>query len=162
VTITQSVFGALLVVGLLALAGGYGWSQWRLLRRLRAPGRPGGEDDRYLRGQARRRLATSVLLLVLAGLLAVALACLEGPAQRLADQAPGAAPTPEQRQFFHFYGAYWIVFLLVLLAVVALAGIDLWAIRRYGARQFRRLQDDRRAMLERQAALLRQQWLERN
>ena len=42
----------------------------------------------------------------------------------------------------------------VLLLV--LAALDLLAIRRWGLRQFRKLQADRRAMIERQAARLRE------
>jgi hypothetical protein len=49
-----------------------------------------------------------------------------------------------------------VALLVVLLAVVVLAALDLLAIRRWGLRQFRKLQADRRAMIERQASRLRQ------
>jgi hypothetical protein len=66
-------------------------------------------------------------------------------------------PTPEQEQFVRLYSLYWIVFLLVLLAVVLLAGVDFFAIRSYGQRQLRRIRADRRAMLEGELARLRSQ-----
>ena len=49
------------------------------------------------------------------------------------------------------------VFCLVLLTLVCLAFFDLFAIRRFGRRHYRQIQDDRRAMIERQVALLRTQ-----
>jgi hypothetical protein len=48
------------------------------------------------------------------------------------------------------YGVYWIVLLVVLMAVVVLAGIDLWETRRRGLRERRKLLDDQRVMLRRQ------------
>ena len=64
---------------------------------------------------------------------------------------------PEDRQFSRFYGAYWIGTLLVLGVIVAVAGLDLWATRRYGLRKFRQIQTDRRAMLQRQLERYRQE-----
>src|SRR5206468_3992140 len=112
----------------------------------------------------KRRLAGSVLMAVFAGLLAGSLTFLEDPAGRLAEEGEAAREhgqqpvlDPEQKQFIHFYGGYWIVMLLVLLALVALAAFDLLATRRFGLRQYRKIQTDRRAMIERQAARLRQE-----
>ena len=158
----QLVSGVLLVLGLVLLASFYTWRQVRALRQLRHASDPGSAEHRYRRAQAWRRLVNSGLMFVLAGLLAGALACLEAPAQRLADErdavrAAGAEPvtTPEERSFFRVYGAFWIVILLVLLAVVVLAGMDLWATRTFALREHRKIQADRRAMIERQAARLR-------
>ena len=157
---TQIVFGVALVAVLLGLAGFYGWRQVRLLRRLPADPAEAGEEEAWLREQAWRRLVCCALMVVLAVLLSGALLYLEGPAQALADrvdaEGPDVADTPEHRHFVNFYSYYWIAFLLVLLALVVVAGIDVWAVRRFGLRQLRRLQADRRAMIARQSALLRQ------
>jgi hypothetical protein len=94
-------------------------------------------------------------MVILGVLLAVALLCLEEPADQIAKG--GQAEVEKQREFADFYGWYWIVFLLLLLALLVLAGIDLVSIRRHGWKQMRRLQEDRREMIARQAALLRQE-----
>jgi hypothetical protein len=160
---SQILFGTLLVVALVALGGFYIWRQVRLLRRLRLRLDIPSEEDDFLRGQARRRLLGSALMLVLAGLLAFVLTTLEPPAQRLAEQrepftADNAPPfTPEQESFLRWWGGLWVVILVVLLAVVVVAGIDAWATRSFARRAFRKLQDDRRAMIERQVARLRQE-----
>ena len=156
----QTVFGALLVAALLFVSLYYAWRQLRALRALRGASLP-DEEMRYERAKARLRLINSVLTLLLAGLLIAGLVYLEGPAQRLADEraaAPDGQPlTPQERVFVRLYGWFWIAFMLILLAVVALAAVDLFSTRRYGLRQHRKLQADRRAMIERQAARIRQQ-----
>jgi hypothetical protein len=160
----QITFGVVLVVALVALAAFYAVRQVRTLRRLRTAD-PSAAETGYRRTQARRRLASSALLLVLAGLLAGALGFLEGPAQRLADrraaqrQETGEEPraTAEEQTFFRLYSAYWVVFLLVLLAVVVLAFLDLLSTRRFGREEHRKLREDRRSMIEHHAARLRQE-----
>ena len=155
---TQGIFGALLVAVLLFVSVFYAWRQARALAGLRRrPDLPADESE-HQRRQAWRRLVGSGLLLLLAGLLAGALVYLEAPAQRLADlDVPDtSAYTPEQRAFLRLYGGWWITLLLVLLAVILLAGLDLWATYRWGVRQHRKLQADRRAMVERQVARLRE------
>jgi ABC-type Fe3+ transport system permease subunit len=158
----QIIFGAVLVAALLFLALYYGWRQVVALRRLRRNPDLPDDERRYQHRQAVGRLVNSVLLLVLAALLTGIMAYLETPTQQLINQdaavAPGEKPperTPEQRQLVLIWGWWWVAFLVVLLAVVVLAALDLWAIRRWGLRQYRKLQADRRAMIERQAARLR-------
>jgi len=157
---SQIVFGVVLVIVLLGLAGFYGWRQLLVLRRVPPDPEAWGEEGVYLRRQARRRLVSCVLMVLLANMLAGALLFLEAPTQQLADrvdaEGPQAVEGAAEREFVNFYSYYWITFLLLLLALVVLAGIDLWAVRRFGMRQLRRLQDDRRAMIARQTALLRQ------
>jgi hypothetical protein len=162
----QIVFGASLVAVLLGVAGFYSWRQLRLLRRLnlrREQEFLATEEDEFLRRQAWRRLINSGLMLVLAALLTGLLIWFEGPAQELAvtrDAFPeGQVPplNPEQRSFAQVYTGLWIALLLVLLAVVLVAAVDVWSTRRYAVRQYRKLQADRRAMIERQVARLRQE-----
>jgi len=62
---------------------------------------------------------------------------------------------PEEWEFAHTYAVYWIVCLLVLLAILATATLDLLAIRRFGRRQISQIQSDRRAMIEREVARMR-------
>jgi cytochrome c-type biogenesis protein CcmH/NrfG len=160
----QTLFGAVLVAALLFLSIFYTWRQVLALRRLRlTPDLPADEMS-YQRRQAWRRLVTCALMFVLAVLLTGALVYLEEPAQRLADARDAAQKagepdelSPEDRGFARFYGAFWMIFLLVLMVVVLLAALDLWSTRRYGLREHRKLLADRRAMLERQVAQLRQE-----
>jgi hypothetical protein len=162
------VFGSLLAAGVLAVAVGWGWGQVRALRRLgREPDLP-DDERRWRRAQAWRRLVGCGLMLLLAGLLAGALIYLEDYAQRLANQreaAPEGAVfvwTPDERVFLRFWGGYWIAVLLVLLALMVLTGYDLWSLRRRALSEYRRLQADRRDMIERQMVRLRQERDERN
>jgi ABC-type Fe3+ transport system permease subunit len=170
VALTQLICVALAIPVLLGLSFVFGWQQYTALRRLRdSPALPVAER-RQQRRQAYRRLVTCGLLALLALLLAGAQLFLEERADNLIDeqraqsQDQGAeAPfTPEQRNFARFYGVYWIVCLVVLLAVVGLAGIDLWETRRRGLRERRKLLDDQRGMLRRQITRLRQERDERN
>ena len=51
----------------------------------------------------------------------------------------------------------WLGAFLVLMAILYLAAADLWAIRQYSLRHHRKIQADRRAMIEDQAARMRRQ-----
>jgi hypothetical protein len=164
VTWFQTLFGAGLIGALVVLSLFYIWRQVQALRRLRSlPDLP-PEERLFLRRQAWRRLVNSVLMLVLAALLTTALVYLEEPAQRLAEARDAAQQagnpgelTGKDRDFAHLYGAFWLVFLLVLMVVVLLAALDLWSTRRYGLREHRKLLADRREMIERQVARLREE-----
>jgi hypothetical protein len=169
----EIITGTVLAVVLFGLAGFTLWWQLSKLRRLASQQLP-DEETHFLRRQAGRRLATAGLLLVLAILLAVGVAVLQAPAQQLGDEREAAREaarqageeppplTPEQRRFAETYRWYWMVFLVVLFLVIVLAGADLWSVRRYGMRQRRRLNEDRRAMIQRQLHRLRQERDERN
>jgi uncharacterized membrane protein len=159
----QIVFGVLIVIATAALGGYYAWRQWQMLRRLRAdPALP--DDERpFLRNQAWRRLAGSVLLLIFAGLF-IPMFHLEGRASELEQQGAAAVARgeqgqldPAQREFFRLYLAYWIVLLLLLLAIIALAGYELYAIRRFSVHHLRRIQDERRAMIASETARIRRE-----
>jgi hypothetical protein len=161
---SQIIFGGVMVGLLLVLAGFFGWRQVRTLRQLRHGDSQPAEDQRYARNQAWRRLVCSACMVLLAGFLAGGLFFLEAPAeeyarQRAAAPADGGPPpwTEEQRNFARLYGWYWLSALLVLLVMLVLAGFDIRAIRRYGQRHHRKLQEDRRAMIARQVARLRQE-----
>jgi heme/copper-type cytochrome/quinol oxidase subunit 2 len=145
----ERVYGALLVAVLTVLAGFYAWRQASLLRRLRGPHGLSAEEARWRRGQAWRRLFGSALMLALAALLAWAVLV-------VGERAQGLADTPEGHHFMRLYTSVWIVFLILLLALVILAAVDVWFTRRFSLRQQRKILADRRAMLEREVARLRQ------
>jgi hypothetical protein len=151
----ERVYGALLVAVLIVLAGFYSWRQLFMLRRLRGPHGLSDEEAGWRRGQAWRRLFGSALMLVLAALLAWAVLVVGEQAQSLADQGP-AGDTPEGHHFVKLYTIVWIVFLLLLLALVILASADVWFTRRFSLRQQRKILAERRAMLEREVARLRE------
>jgi hypothetical protein len=157
----EIVFGVLVVVVMTALGGYYTWRQWLTLHQLRAGAALPDDERRYLRNQAWRRLAGSVLMLLFAGLF-VGMFYLEGPAAQLVaqgDEAKARNEQPEldpaQKEFVRFYGGYWIVLLLVLLGIIAVAGYEFFAIRRYSLRHMRQIQADRRAMIAAEAGRLR-------
>jgi hypothetical protein len=157
----QTVAAGLLVVLLVAVAGYFLGRHVQVLRDLRRYPPP-PDEARHLRRQGYLRLVTSALLLLLGFLLATAQLYLESPAQQLADEraAQEAAGekadfTDAQRDFGRLYGGFWIGFLLILMVIVFLAAADLWATRRHALNEHRRIQADRRAMLEQQISRMR-------
>ena len=164
----QFVFGVLIVVLTAALGAYYAWRQLQTLRRLRGDTALPDDERRFLRNQAWRRLAGAVLMLVFAGFF-VGIFFLEEPIMQIVRQGEDARARAEtgqldqsQKDFVRGYFGYVIVLLLLVLGFIAIAGYEIFAIRRYSVRQMRRIQDDRRAMIARQWALLRQQRGEEN
>jgi hypothetical protein len=157
------ISGVLLIAVLLGVAGFYACRQVLLLRRLRQRQDLPSEEDVFLRRQAWRRLINSGLMVVLAGLLAFTLVYFEGPAQEVVEAREGmpaenAPPlTPQQEHVVKVWGGLYIAILLLLLAVLFLAAVDLFSTRRYAREAYRKLQADRRAMIERQVIRLRQE-----
>jgi hypothetical protein len=151
----QPVVAYLIAAVLLALAGFFSLQQILSLRRLRFQPEIPPEDRAYIRQQAWTRLACSILMVLLAVLVAGAYA--SGLEERaLAQRQPGdQAATVEQQRFLKLYGAYWITVLVILMVVVLLAALDMWAIRRYGRRHLLQLQADHKASVEQQLAALR-------
>ena len=161
---TQILFGTVLVLVLLGTAVFYTVRQIVALQRLRAAEEMSLEERAYLLSRARRRLVMSIFLFMLGVMLAGGLIYLEAPAHELAEeraamrQQDDAPPlNPEQRGFARLYLSFWIVFLLILMAVVFLAAWDYWSTRRYALSQHRKISDDRRAMIEREIARVRYQ-----
>jgi hypothetical protein len=158
----QNAFGFLLVAILVGLAGYYGWRQVQTLRGLKHSQDP-AEDRWYFRNQAWRRLVGCALMVCLALLLAGWFVLgLEDLTNQLVQQGHEAAATeekpqmnPQQRRVLYVSGLYMVFTLLVCCAIVCTVALDVWAIRRYGLRHLRQIQEDRRAMIERQAARLR-------
>jgi hypothetical protein len=153
---SELAFGGLLVLALLGMAGYYAWRQRHTLRLLRDPSLS-PEDRVYLQGQVRRRMMSSVLMVVLAAMM-ITWYFLAG---RLGDIQPPADPAAkleaEQKESLRFMILYWVVALLVLFGILILAAFDLVATARFGRRHQRQLDADRRATLERDVATYRQQ-----
>ena len=149
---SEIVYGSLLVAVLLLLSSYFGWRQWLVLRRLRATPLP-GEEAQYERRMAYRRLVSCGLTLSLGLLLAGALSLYDPAFMKIhADELE-----PDQRQMLRVWGGSWVAILLLLLVVVGIAALDLWSTRRHALQQFRKLQADRRAMIQRQSTRLREE-----
>jgi hypothetical protein len=160
VEIHQIIFGALLIFILLGVSCYFAWRQGRVLTSVQTEDMP-GEDRAYLRRQAWLRLAGSGLMIVLAILLAASF-FLEDAANELVhqgqmnrEQGTLVPLDPEQQRFFDVYRVYWGFVLLVLLGIIGLAAADFFAIRRYGLRQYRQIQQERKAMIENELARIR-------
>ena len=156
-------FGAVVVPVLVGIAVFFGWRQLSLLRSLRTRTDLGPEDRAYLHAQGWRRLVCSALLLVLAALLAGSF-LLEGRREQVHEERVAqtahdrSAPIqPEHRAFLQAFTAYWIVMLLVLMVLLALAFADVRAIARFGERHRRQLREDLQATLASEIARLRKQ-----
>ena len=160
----ESVFAAVIVVLLLGLAGYFAWRQWQTLRRLRGGTDLSPEERSFQRAQAWRRLISSVVMVALAGLLVGSYwvgqerqAVLMGRPNAGAVRGEGQRLDPERQQFLTQYSTFWIVFGVLLLALVILAFLDMWSIQRFARKQFHRIHAERRAMIEREVAQLRRE-----
>jgi hypothetical protein len=148
-TIIQAVFGGLLVLVLLAAAS------WTVVRQraLLAEARSSADGEAvHLRHRAWRRLTCGLLMAVLGVMLAGALLFLEAPAEEL---GPLAEEDPESRGFVRLYLWYWVIFLMLLMALVLVAGVDRWAVWRHGRQEMKKLQQERRDMIARETAQMR-------
>jgi ABC-type Fe3+ transport system permease subunit len=153
---SEIIVGALLVLLLVGLSLYFGRHQVVALRKLRETPDLPVEEMTYERRKAHRRLVSCALMMILAILLAVLLSFAD-PTQRLADaqEAFRREYSDEEKLLMRIWAGTLIAALLVLLIVLVLAGIDLLSTRRYGLTQYRKLQADRRAMIERQANRMR-------
>jgi hypothetical protein len=162
----ESIYAALIVIALFGLAAYFAWRQCKALRDLPRQQDLSVEDRRYLRGQALRRLVSCGLMVILAGMLVGSyLLEQERRAGELGGRAAAASGesqpdrklNPEQKRFLNQYSTFWIIFSLLLFGLVSLAFIDVLAIRRFWLRNYRQIQADRRAMIEREVARFRSQ-----
>ncbi len=154
----------LLVLVTVILAAVFARQQVLTLRHLPAKTELLPEDRSYFYRQAWRRLVGCVLMVAVAGMMSVWYvngydAGMDAiGAARDAQKAKGDLRlTPEQESAGRFFVYYVNTMLLLLLALLILAGSDLFAIRRFAARHSRAIRDDRRAMLESELAALRRE-----
>ena len=158
------VVGLILATLLVVLGVGAALRQRVTARRLREDRFLPSDDRAYLRGQVRRRLAVSAVLVLVGGMLAgYYLSGMDarmdeiGNRERRAEAPnPPAEPDPADREFAKFVWAYWSTILLLLFVIVCLAMFDFWATRRYWMAQYRRIKQDHDTKLQRDLAVYRQ------
>jgi hypothetical protein len=151
VAVLPSVVFAVLLV---AIAIYFALRQRHTFALLRHETELSADDRRYLHQQAVRRLANSVLLIILAAFL-VGGVFLETHLNELRPAEPLDEPPEAAKESLRLLTGYWITVLLVLLGVMLVAVFDLVATARYGAHRRRQLIDDRRAALEDEVERLR-------
>ncbi len=137
----EMIWSGAIALTLVAMGGFYLLREWLEWRRQDGFCRHHPADAGHFRNQFYRR-AVGCLLLVAAGL--TIFVC-----QGLLDW----------RESPRVYMGLWTGVALGLFGVVALAGADIWSIRRYARRHRQKLDADRREMLARQ---IEQYQLERN
>ena len=157
---SESVWATILVIGVIGLAGYFAWQQRRALRRLKQTDNLHPEERHYQRQHAGRVFVCCILMILVAAMVGGWYAFgLDEEARQLSQQAAGQAENehldPSQQRSLTFITFYWIVAILFVLGMIYVALMDIWAVRRFGLRQTRQLQADRRAMLERQIGLMR-------
>jgi hypothetical protein len=159
----QIAFGVLIIFVTAALGGYYAWRQWQTLQRLRGDAAMPDDERLFQRNQAWRRLAGAVLLLLIAGLF-IGIFFFEGPTTKLEQEGEANVAHHEQRplsglelEFLLYYIGHVIVLLLLVLGLIAIAGYELFAIRRYSVHHMRRIQDERREMIATETARLRRE-----
>jgi hypothetical protein len=155
--LAEFISGAVLVVVLLGLAGYFIWRQKKTLATLHRSDL-GPEDRLYVHKQVRRRLTCSVLMIVFAGML-IGWFFLEPEVRQGAPEHQAAAQDAraDRANMLRLVTVYWIVALLIVFAILFLAGHDLLATARFGLRLQRQLEAEQRAVLESDASRLRQE-----
>lgn len=143
---SELIFGGVLVTCLLGVAVLFGWTQRGAFGR--AEQLP-HDERRIARRQIYRRLIGCAFLAVVAILLA---------AQYMLWECRVKAIVPplndQDRMVARLWLATVIGLLLALLVVLILAAIEAFVARSQALKQYRKRSDDRRALIERQAARL--------
>ncbi|MCS6863853.1 MAG: hypothetical protein RMJ56_03980 [Gemmataceae bacterium] len=153
-----------MVVGLLLAAALVLVGTWTALRQRQALRRLADEpfvapaDRTYRERQARRRMATSGLLVIIGGLIAGYYfsgmdARMDAiPARQEADEPPAEA----DRRFTQFVALYWAGVMGLVFVAMCLAIVDFWATRKYWMARYKELKADHEAKLQRDLAVYRQ------
>lgn len=152
--------GISLAAILVVVAVYFGWRQRTTLAQLRHDVHIAPEDRLYYVKQICRRLICSVLLILLAGMV-VGWFFLDHDVTALRP-AEGQPLTEEAKDSLRFIATYWIVALGLVLVILLLASFDFMATARFGMRRMRQLENDRRTILEMEAAKLRRRRQEMN
>ena len=158
-----SLAAALVLVGALTAL-----RQRRALRALSAEPFLADEDRRYRRSQARRRLVTSGLLLVIGGMIgAYYLSGMDARMDAIGDRGKAGGPQEDDPapqaesdvQFTRFAALYWIGVMGLVFVAVCLAVVDFWFTRTYWMARYKELKADHDTKLQRDLAVFRQQKL---
>ena len=161
--------GLVLATVLLLLGIGAGYRQVSALKRVRAEPFMAGDDRRYIRQQATRRLIISGLLLIIGGMIFVYYlsgmdARMDAIPERNREGEGGPQPTDDRqsqddKHFTRLVAYYWIAIILILGVAVAIAILDVWATRKYWMVRYREIKAEHEAKLHRDLAVYRQQKL---
>jgi NADH:ubiquinone oxidoreductase subunit 5 (subunit L)/multisubunit Na+/H+ antiporter MnhA subunit len=157
------VFAVAIVVALVSVASFFLWRQSLTYRELRTAEDLGPEDRAYLRNQVWRRVVCSVLMLLLAGFLTIqfvlepAVDTLLARDQAQIDQGKKVEHTEADRRLVNVYGWFWYLVSFAVLSLLTFAGWDYIATRNYARRQYSKIREGRRTMIEEQLARLRSQ-----
>jgi hypothetical protein len=147
----QMTVALLIAAVLVAVAAFFIARQRQTMRIVRADAAMPAEQVRYLIRQSQRRLFGSILLLVLAGMLVGSLFFDYEPLHVPIDELP-LDQQEAARQAVRVFSIYWMTFLMLLLAVMALAVFDFWATARFGVQQQKLLFQQHQQMLEAELA----------
>jgi hypothetical protein len=143
----EMTVGIAIAVVLVAVAAFFVVRQRQTLRTVRADAAMPDDQRRYLLRQCLRRMFGSVLLIVLAGMLVGSLFFDYEPLRTPIDEVP-IAEQEAAKHSLRVVSVYWMSFLLMLMALMALAVADFWATARYSVQQQRQLFQQHRDMLE--------------
>jgi hypothetical protein len=156
--------GWMLAAVLIALGVGTVHRQRRTARRLREDRFLPSDDRAYLRGQVRRRVLISAMLIVVGGMIMGYYASgMDARLDAIGDRKRAADPdrSPEEDEADKAdakqVGYYWIGILGLLFGAVLVAVVDFWATRRYWMAQYRRIKTDHDTKLQRDLAVYRRQ-----
>lgn len=151
----------ILVVITIGIAIYFGRQQFNTLTWLRTRPELSETDRLYFRRQSYRRLVGCMLLVAIGILIAAFFVSgldewTTKMGQIIDEKGVEVAKLdPEVQRMKNVFRWYIIVLMLLLLALVIVAGIDYWAIRKYGNRHLDQIKSDRRAMIEQELAELR-------
>ena len=162
--------GLLLAVTLILVGALTALRQRRALRALAGEPFLAAEDRRYRRGQARRRLVTSGLLVVIGGMIGgYYLSGMDARMDAIPDRNKKAGAPPQEgdpdpqaesdKQFTRLVGFYWIGVMGLMFLAACLAVLDFWATRKYWMARYKELKADHEMKLQRDLAVYRQQKL---
>jgi hypothetical protein len=157
----EITLGLLFAVALVAVAGYFAWRQMATLRTLQSDMTVPKDQRRYLLKQSQRRLFGSLLLFLLAGMLAGCLFLDYDPWRKSLDNVP-QVDRETAGQSLQFLVFYFMSMLLLLLVMLALAVLDFWATARFGMQQQKQLLQEHQEMLEAELAEHRHRQAEMN
>lgn len=157
------IVGLIIAALLVVLGSGAASRQLRTLRRVQYEPFMPEVDQRYYRGQGRRRLAASGLLVVIG--LMITFYYVSGMDARMdelgetRENRAEVPPSEDDKNFARMVAVYWIGVILLLGVVVGIAVVDFWATRVYWMARYREIKNDHDTKLQRDLAVYRQQKL---
>jgi hypothetical protein len=143
------------------------WSgrfQLRAQRELRERKHVPSDEFAFLRGRYRRRLAVSVLFVLVGVMLAGwYLSGMEGRVDAMGEKQPTDPEgekkemTPEQKQLMRMWAGFWTTVSLLVLMLIGFAIHDGLATRRYWLKIYREMREEHNSQLRRDLAVYKQQ-----